>query len=700
MGNEIKNNELINNPIIDKAEIRKRAEAKVDKRKYNSLENIEQLTLEEIQSLLHDLNVHQIELEMQNEELRTVQSDLEASQERYMNLFDFAPVGYCILDDKGIIQEANATATTLFGLSKESLVNQKLSNFIFSGDQDIFYFHQKQLYETREPQKCELRIENSEGKRLWVKIESIYINEDGRISYRLALSNICKRKKIEQALMESEARFHESARQSRTIVWETDKDGIYTYISSAVEDVLGYQVEEVVGKKYIYDLRFEQCEKGFKDAVLDAFQQNEAFDNLENCGLPKNSDKVIWLNTNGFPIFDDEGLFYGYRGSDTDITVRKLVDIALNDAKEKLKQYSCDLECQVEEKTVKLQNEQAELIKTLEQLQMTQDQLILSGKMAALGHLIAGIAHEINSPLGAILSIKKSISNSINSFVSNMPEFCKLMNGENGPLIYQLIDDCLRNQNDNIPISSKERRKLQGNTTEILENNEIENASELARTLVDLKVHNLAEKYVELLKAPDNVNTIEQIRNLFAIFSSCNVIDVATCKISNIVNALRIYSFSDEESLQKKHEVNLKDSLETVLIILHNKLKHDIELDIQYISESLPVVFAIPNQLSQIWTNLILNSIHAMNYQGQLRIVVDNVNDGYSVSVEDTGKGMDNETLNRVFEPFFTTKQPGEGTGLGMDIVKKIIENHNGTIDIESTVGKGTKVTVWIPGHE
>ncbi|MEI6309655.1 MAG: PAS domain-containing protein, partial [bacterium] len=123
-----------------------------------SAENLEALSPEETRLLLHELQVHQIELEMQNEELRRTQLELDATRARYFDLYDLAPVGYCTLSEQGLILEANLAAATLLGSARGALVRQLISRFIHKEDQDIYYLHLKQLFQTGEPQACELRM--------------------------------------------------------------------------------------------------------------------------------------------------------------------------------------------------------------------------------------------------------------------------------------------------------------------------------------------------------------------------------------------------------------------------------------------------------------------------------------------------------------------------------------------------------------
>ena len=120
--------------------------------------------------MLHELRVHQIELEMQNEELRRTQAELDAARARYFDLYDLAPVGYCTLTEKGLILEANLTAATLLGVARGALVKQPITRFILKEDQDIYYLHRKQLFETGEPQACELRMLKKDGTTFWAHL--------------------------------------------------------------------------------------------------------------------------------------------------------------------------------------------------------------------------------------------------------------------------------------------------------------------------------------------------------------------------------------------------------------------------------------------------------------------------------------------------------------------------------------------------
>jgi PAS domain S-box-containing protein len=177
-------------------DLRQRAEEALRGRPVDTSE----LSPEETQRLLHELQVHQVELEMQNNELRRTQQELEASREKYFDLYDLAPVGYFTISEKGLILEANLTSTTMLGVERGNLIKQPLTRFIVSEDQDIYYLHRKQLFETQAPQVCELRMVRKDGSQFWARIEATVArdSENDTPVWRATVSDVTERVRAEE----------------------------------------------------------------------------------------------------------------------------------------------------------------------------------------------------------------------------------------------------------------------------------------------------------------------------------------------------------------------------------------------------------------------------------------------------------------------------------------------------------------------
>ena len=161
-------------------------------------ERLEDLSRDDILKMFHELRLHQIELKMQNEELRLSQVELDAVQARYFDLYDLAPVGYCTLSEEGQILEANFTASTLLGCTRNALVKQPITRYILKESQDDYYLHSRQLFETGEPQTCELLMVKKGEAPFWARLVATFVpNNDGAPVCRVVLSDITDHKRVE-----------------------------------------------------------------------------------------------------------------------------------------------------------------------------------------------------------------------------------------------------------------------------------------------------------------------------------------------------------------------------------------------------------------------------------------------------------------------------------------------------------------------
>ena len=205
--------DLTGSPEADAGQaLRKRAEALAGERAGEMPENVEDLSPEAARRVLHELRVHQIELEMQNEELRRIQEELEGSRARYFDLYDLAPVGYFTLSEQGLILEANLTAARLLGVARATLVKQPLSRFILPGDQDIHYRHRNRLLATGGPQSWELRLLRKDAPPFWARVEATTAQDaDGDPVWRAVVSDITETKRAEQLIQAHSAELQEFA---------------------------------------------------------------------------------------------------------------------------------------------------------------------------------------------------------------------------------------------------------------------------------------------------------------------------------------------------------------------------------------------------------------------------------------------------------------------------------------------------------
>jgi len=338
-----------------------------------------------------------------------------------------------------------------------------------------------------------------------------------------------------------------------------------------------------------------------------------------------------------------------------------------------------------------LQEKNEYLSQTLQQLKATQDQLIQSEKMASLGQLVAGIAHEINNPLGVIRSSVNNITAILDDNLEKLPAFFKSLSPERYLDFFNLLHKSI-NQAESL--STREKRLIKRNLKQELEALEVENLEHVTSTLVNLGVFEDIQAWLPLLKDRDSENILKMVYALAILQKSSKNIATATDRAAKVVFALRNYARYDQSG--EKIEASIIDGIETVLTLYYNQLKHGVEVIKNY--REVPPILCYPDELNQVWTNLIHNAIQAMEYKGNLIIDVTQQNHHILVSITDNGKGISPEMMPKIFEPFFTTKPAGEGSGLGLDIVRKIIAKHQGEIKVESLPGK-TTFTVYLPSQ-
>jgi PAS domain S-box-containing protein len=230
-------------------DLRSRAEEAICEKSALPPDQIEALSLGQMRQILHELQVHQIELNMQNEELRAAQAELEESRARYFELYDLTPVGYLTLSEQGLITLANLTAATLLGVKRSTLISAPITRYIAREDQDIYYRHRRILFESGEAQECELRLLKREGSHFWAHLRSTVAQaEDGVPVCRLVFSSIAERKQAVEALRESEEKYRTLLENAPDTIAQFDRSLRHVFINKKAMEELGQPVESFIGK--------------------------------------------------------------------------------------------------------------------------------------------------------------------------------------------------------------------------------------------------------------------------------------------------------------------------------------------------------------------------------------------------------------------------------------------------------------------
>jgi signal transduction histidine kinase len=281
---------------------------------------------------------------------------------------------------------------------------------------------------------------------------------------------------------------------------------------------------------------------------------------------------------------------------------------------------------------IKLEKQKEELNQTLLHLTKAQTQLVQAEKMASLGQVTAGVAHELNNPLNFVSTSVKPLRRNMESLMAILEKY------------------------DTVKAENK-----------------------LDSTFSEVETYKQSVDYAYLIK-----ETKDLLKG----------INEGASRSENIVKGLRTFSRLDENEFKA---VNIHEGIDSTLLLLSNKLKDRINVHKNY--GSIPLVDGLPGKLNQVFMNILSNSIQAIKGDGEITITTHREGNQARISIRDSGEGMSNEIQEHIFEPFFTTRAVGQGTGLGLSITYSIIEEHQGTIEVESTPGQGTEFIIKLPLH-
>ncbi len=379
------------------------------------------------------------------------------------------------------------------------------------------------------------------------------------------------------------------------------------------------------------------------------------------------------------------GLMFGF------VDDRAQAHQQLREAQAELEELNDSLAERVAEGTGELLLKNQELLQVISDLERTRDELDSSQKMAALGQLMAGIAHELNSPLGAVAGATRVFRETLAVRVPEVVALCGELSASETSAMLGLLQRAL--QAPPLEDSLRSRRERRAATEAIAQ--ALEARHRWAAELVsEYRLLDCSDDLREILDSKHSEKILDTITAFGTAMRSAVVVSLGADKAAQTVQALHNYAHSNHST--EPERISLATEIDVVLELLHSGMHRRISIVRNYTEDIF--IHGMRDPLNQVWMNLIKNALHAMQYRGTLTLTIERaVTPGVvCVAISDTGNGIPEHIRSHLFEPYVTTKEDGEGIGIGLDICKQIIERHDGSIEFE-THTNGTTFSVFLP---
>jgi len=643
------------------------------------------LTLEET---LHELRVHQIELEMQNEELRRAQQAIEESRTSYANLYDFSPVGYLTLDKSGLILKANLTMSGMLGVERSLLIKKPFSNFINPAFHDVFREHRRQLLKSQKKHTCELMLEKNSAKPFFVSLESLPVETGDGHNILSVVSDIGLRKRAEDALRNMSAYNRNLIETSPDPLITIDPEGRISDVNIATERVTGCSRDIIMGTDFSdYFTDPEKARAAYQLVFKEGFVQGYELEIRHTDG------HVTPVLYNASVYKDETGKVIGVFAAARDISERKRAERALAESEER---YRTAIESAVDGVTL-VKGEQ---------------HIYVNRRLAEIfGH------DDPNEIIGKPLTLTVHPDD-----VERVLEINRMrQKGEPVPSRYEFKGIKKDGTPRFIEVSAT-RTHYRGEPVSLAYLRDITEFKSLEERLrqtqkmeaIGTLAGGIAHDFNNILAGIIGFTELamDDVPRDNAAYHHMERVLMGGYRGRDLVR--QILAFSRQSDNEKK-SIALSHVVEEALKLLRSVLPATIETKTR-LHGTRDKILADPVQMHQVVFNLCSNAAHAMkDTGGVIEITIGDqdfseleairnpdLSPGAFVrlSVSDQGCGMTPDVINKIFDPFFTTKASGEGTGMGLSVVHGIVKSHGGCISVNSEPGKGSAFHVYLPRSE
>lgn len=632
--------------------------------------------------LLQELQVYQIELEMQNAELRQARDDNEALLDKYFDLYEFAPVGYCTLQPNSKILKLNLGVSNLLGGNRSELNDRFFADFVAPADRSPFAHFLEQVFSTTVQHSCELELLTVDSESLFVKLRANSTADADEC--QMVVIDVTQRKLTVDALHISEAKLSSILRSVPVGIGQVT-DRTFNYVNKQFAQMLGYSIHELVGNKarIVYQSD-EEFERVGHHKYLEIKKKGTG--SIETV-MQRKDGTLISVFMKSTPV-EQNDLSHGVTFSALDITEYKQLE--------------------------------AERHKLLAAIQQTDETIVVTDAQAKIQYVNAAFEKITGYTTTEVIGQNPRIFQSgvhDDTFYQQMWQ--TLSSGEswqgrfvnkkkNGELYTEEVTiSPVRDSNGTIVnyVAAKsditERLQLEA---QLRQKHKMEAVGYMAGGMAHNFNNNLSIILgnIELskMKLPSGSEVISFLENA----------QIGVYRSRDLIKKISTYS---RKGIQSRVTMPILTIITETTALLRSTLPTTVSLQADISAENAAVmIHADPSQIQEVLINLCNNAMQAMNERGVIKITVEIVElnkkdipaqyealpgSYLNVKVQDSGCGIDADILEHIFDPFFTTKEEYEGTGMGLPTVQGIVAQHDGLIKVDSVIGQGTTFNLYFP---
>ena len=668
------------------SELRRRAQAFLTKQPDDSATL--DLSFEDIQRLIHELDTHQIELELQNEDLRHTQEELVNSQRRYADLYDFAPIAYFTLDEQARILEVNLTAAEMLSVPRAQLLGRFFTDFIAPEDQEVFYQQRKQLLVSRQRLSYDLRLRKNEGGLFHAYVVTVVSSEESEAAgkLRLMISDISRRKEEEfEKLRRLKDRYRAIVMDQNEMICRFDPEGRITFVNDAYCRFFGVNPKEILGTNFLPNVHADDL-----PLVQDHFRsltRQEPAKTIEH-RVYRPDGEIAWQQWSGRAMFDQDGNIVECQAVGRDITQLKQAEAKLQ-SELKLRQLFLDsLPCMA----ILVRYPNHEIVAVNKEAAAagarpgTRCYETFGKKSGRCPWCLADRLWETREPQNTRFwdfgLYWDTYWIPVDDDLYLQYAFDITEHERTKEALKKAKEDCEQ-------LVTERTLELQKSHEQLLHSEKLAAVGNLSASIAH-EFNNPLQSIMTIIKG------IGQYANLDQKEGELLSLALQECKrMANLIANLQDFY---RPTTGKVEPVDLHAVLEALLLMAKKEYHTRKITVVREYADDLPAVAGVVDQLKQVLLNLLNNAADACEGSGTITVATEvSARGKVAVRVRDTGVGIDPDNLRHIFQPFFTTKSAKRGTGLGLPVSYGIVKKHGGDIEVQSERGKGSTFSIFLP---